>query len=227
MPASDRGVAVIASPQTPQSPELPNPLVVIWADPEAFGDHSVIELGVLNDLDLSAQIGQDVTFDRAVMRRCNLSECSFKLAQLLDARLDGCDVANARWEKTHIQRAEITGCRLVGWALIDSQVANLLVQRCNADLSRFHDTAFHATCFEACTLKSASFEGADLRGVVFRGCDLRGADFRRAKLKGTDLRGCDIDGIKIGVGDVKGLIVSPQQAVELAALFGVDVRAEA
>ena len=208
-------------------PELPQPLLPIWVDPEPFGDGSVIELGLASDGDLSAKIAQDVTIDRAVLRRYNLSESSFKLAQLLDARLDGCDLANARWEKSHVQRAEIIGCRLVGWLLVDSQVSNLLLQRCNAELARFHDTAFHASRFEACSFKSASFEGADLRGVVFRGCDLRGADLRRAKLKGTDLRGCDLDGIKLNVIDIKGLIVSPQQAVEVAALFGVDVRAEA
>lgn len=209
----------------PLPPELPNPLAPTWVDPETFGDGSVVE-GLVSDGDLSARIGQDVTFDRAHVRRCNLSECSFKLAQLLDSRLDGCDLANGRWEKAHVQRAELIGCRLVGWALVDSQVSNLLIQRCNAELSRFHDTAFHATRFEVCSFKAASFEGADLRGVVFRGCDLRGADLRRAKLKGTDVRGCDLDGIKIGVGDVKGFIVTPQQAVELAALFGVDVRVE-
>ena len=45
-------------------------------------------------------------------------------------------------------------------------------------------------------------------------------------LNGIDLRTCEIDGIKLTGGELKGAIVTPPQACDLARLLGVDIRNE-
>lgn len=212
--------------QVLEAPQLPTQLAPRWIDEGEIGDHFVVAEALVDSLDAHSCEAEDVSFDRAVLKRVDLGESQLRLLQLLDVRLEGCDLASARWEKAHIQRAELLSCRLVGFSLLDAQCDNMLIQRCNAEAGRFWNTSFRASRFEHCSLKAASFENSDLSGVLFHKCDLREADLRRAKLKGADIRGCQIDGAQIGVSELKGLIVSPAQAVELASLFGVVVRAE-
>ena len=50
------------------------------------------------------------------------------------------------------------------------------------------------------------------------------ADLTGAKLKGADLRGADIEGITARAEDVRGAIVTPAQAMELARLLGLVIR---
>ncbi len=77
---------------------------------------------------------------------------------------------------------------------------------------------------ESCRLEEADFRGADLTGTTFVNCDLRGADFGRAKLQGADMSSSRCNDIRIAPGDVRGLVVSREQAVALAKLFGLAVR---
>ena len=205
------------------APELP-PLVLQWIDQADIRDGATLSNGVFTDLDLSGMIASDIAFDRVVLRRGLFSESQIRLGQLLDARFDGCDLANARWEKTHGQRVEMLGCRLVGFSLVDGQCSNLLLQRCNGESARFWNSSLRDARFEHCSLKTASFENTDLSGVVFHNCDLSGADLRGAKLAGTDLRGCTLEGINVALADLRGAILEPAQLGLLAALLGVEVR---
>jgi uncharacterized protein YjbI with pentapeptide repeats len=64
-----------------------------------------------------------------------------------------------------------------------------------------------------------------LAGVVFRNCDLTNADLRNTTLRGTDLRGSTLTGMQVGAKELRGAIIDPTQAVHLARLLGVTVRA--
>lgn len=209
-----------------EPPALPETLPHSWIEPESFGDQSAFAQTLLSEIDLSDSITADVLFDRVLIRRGHFANIQWKLLQLLDVRMDGCDLASARWEKPHIQRAELLGCRLLGMTIQDAQCDNLLIQGCNAEAARFWASSFRGTRFEGCSLKAASFEGSNLGGAVFRGCNMSGCDLRRAKLKGADVRGCDLSGVQITPVEMKGLIVTPTQAAELAALFGLDIQPE-
>ncbi len=74
-------------------------------------------------------------------------------------------------------------------------------------------------------LRGALFEGADLRGVMFARCDLTNADLQGTNLRGADLRGSLLDGLRIGPKDVQGAIIDPSQAVQVAGLLGLTVKA--
>ncbi|HJZ49999.1 MAG TPA: pentapeptide repeat-containing protein [Roseiflexaceae bacterium] len=143
--------------------------------------------------------------------------------QLLDVRLDGCDLAGAEWEKAHLRRVEFSGSRLVGLRLSDSSLEDVAIVKCNAELARFWSSSFKGVRFDHCVLREASFEGSDLSRVVFRGCDLGKADLRNTRLKGADLRGSTITGVQVGIKDLQGAIVTSSQAIQLAGLLGVMV----
>jgi uncharacterized protein YjbI with pentapeptide repeats len=74
-------------------------------------------------------------------------------------------------------------------------------------------------------LRGALFDGADLRGVTFARCDLTNADLQGANLRGADLRGSLLDGLRIDSQDLQGAIIDPSQAVQVAGLLGLTVKA--
>ena len=60
--------------------------------------------------------------------------------------------------------------------------------------------------------------------LAFAGGSLAEAELGGMPLKGIDLRSTDIRGIRLTGGELKGAIVSPVQAMELARLLGVEIR---
>lgn len=62
------------------------------------------------------------------------------------------------------------------------------------------------------------------RALAFAGGSLAEAELGGMPLKGIDLRSADIRGIRLAGGELKGAIVSPVQAMELARLLGVEIR---
>lgn len=69
-------------------------------------------------------------------------------------------------------------------------------------------------------------EETKLNGVIFYRCDLTGATVHYTPMKGIDVRSCGTDGLIIDMQDLRGMIVTPLQAVELSRLLGVVIREE-
>ena len=83
---------------------------------------------------------------------------------------------------------------------------------------------FHPARFESCCLDGAAFYEAKPKVLAFAGGSLAEAELGGMPLKGIDLRSTDIQGIRLTGGELKGAIVSPVQAMELARLLGVEIR---
>jgi uncharacterized protein YjbI with pentapeptide repeats len=211
--------AAVAPPQIPaQLAEIPR--LDTLADQASYTRQALLEC------DFSNQSADDVLFEQASCKRVSFNQATLTLAQLFDVRLDGCDLAGGEWEKAHFRRVELSGCRLVGLRLSDSNLEDVQLLKCNAELARFWACSFKGARFEQCVLREASFDGTDLSGVVFSGCDLSQADLRNTRLKGADLRGSAITGMQVGIKELQGAIVTSSQAIQLAGLLGVTVREE-
>jgi uncharacterized protein YjbI with pentapeptide repeats len=189
-------------------------------------DQSGYTRQALLDCNFASQSADDLLFEYVSCKRVSFNHTSLTLAQLFDMRLDGCDLAGAEWEKAHLRRVEMSGCRLVGMRLSASSLEDVQISKCNAELARFWACSFKAARFDHCVLREASFDDSDLSGVIFRGCDLSQADLRNTKLKGADLRGSNLTGVQVGIKDLQSAIVTPIQAIQLAGLLGVIVQEE-
>ena len=206
-----------------EPPQLPKSLPVATPSQHLVDQASYTECSLL-DCDWSAANATDVLLDRVSGHNITLHTARLKLAQLLDVRFERGDWSGSIWEKAHVQRGEWLHCRMVGVHWNEASFENVLWQQCNGELARFWSSTFKATRFDQCVLREASFEGCNLAGVVFQQCDLSNADFRGAKLHGADFRSSIISGMQIGIKELQGAIIAPQQAVQLASLLGVVVK---
>ena len=208
-----------------EPPQLPKSLPVATPSQHFVDQASYTECSLL-DCDWSAANATDMLLDRVSGQNINLHTARLKLAQLLDVRFERGDWSGSVWEKAHVQRGEWLHCRMVGVHWNEANFENVLWQQCNGELARFWSATFKATRFDHCVLREASFEGCNLAGVVFRQCDLSNADFRGTKLHGADFRSSIISGMQVGIKELQGAIIAPQQAVQLASLLGGVVKDE-
>lgn len=195
-------------------------------EPVMLSDEDSFAAVTILDADLSGTAAADISFDQVVCRRVRLAQAELRLAQLTDVQLDTCDLAGATLTKPQLRRVAFVGCRLLGAALLDARLDDVLVQRGNGDAMRCWNSTLRSVRFERTALRGASFTGSDLAGVVFRDCDLSGADLRDTTLRGADLRGSTISGVQVGLRELQGAIVTPAQAIELAQLLGLAVTPE-
>lgn len=178
----------------------------------------------LTDCSMNEQTADDVLFDQVRCKRVNFSQSQFKLAQMLDVVLDTCDLTATTWEKAHLQRVELHGCRMTGTKFDKADFDNVRFERISGEYAQFWSCSFKMVMFDHCDVREASFENSNLAGVIFRNCDLSRADFRGAKLAGADLRGSIVANMQIGLTELRGAIVDPQQAIQVAALLGMMVK---
>jgi uncharacterized protein YjbI with pentapeptide repeats len=212
-----------AANQLIEPPQLPKHLLA-EPQPDQLVDQASYHQCSLNNCDFSSQTAADVVFDQTVCKRVNLHLAELPLAQVLDVRFDTCDLAGSTWEKAHLHRVELLGCRILGIKVSDASLEDIRFQNCNAEFARFWSATFKAAHFEHCSLREASFQDTNLEGVIFRDCDLTKADLRGAKLAGTDLRGSIIAGVQVGIKELYGAIIDPSQVLHIAALVGVVVK---
>jgi uncharacterized protein YjbI with pentapeptide repeats len=167
---------------------------------------------------------QPVRIARCILRNITASDPNARRLHLQDVRIESSDLANLNLSGGLLERVEITSTRLTGTIYTEAQLKSVLFKECKLDLALWRMARLQQCVFERCNLAEADFYGADLSGAVFRDCDLSRADITNAKLVGADLRDCRLDGLRGTPADMKGLIISPDQAPQLITLFGVNVK---
>lgn len=160
------------------------------------------------------------------VNRGGWAESRLQSVRCTDARFDGCDFANAAWERLTAQRVEFLNTQLLGFTVLEAHLHHVRFQGCNAQFAGFRFATFKRVRFEQCDLRHADFQRADLSGVIFHRCDLRYAQLSGATLKGTDFRSAQIDDMRVGIQELPGAIVDPFQAAYIASLLGVVIKGE-
>ena len=217
-PASKNGIRL---------PNLPKPLT---SGPLTdLEDHETYSQQLFTGRDLSPAENnitayRSLAFDQVLFQRVSFLESKIGSLRMSDCRMEQSDLSAAVWMGARLRRVELSGCRLLGTALAEGTLEDVLFQDCLAERANFSWAVFKNARFEKCDLREAAFLGADLTGVVFRGCDLSRADLRDARLVGTDLRGATLDGLKIGAKDLQGAVITLVQAMQMMGLLGVQIK---
>jgi uncharacterized protein YjbI with pentapeptide repeats len=207
-----------------QAPRLPTRLTLHeHVSLEDFAEFSTL---MLERADFSNQSAAHVSFTGIHCKQGRWATSQLQGVRCIDTRFDGCDFANATWERLTAHRVEFLTSQLVGFTSLEAHLHHVRFQGCNAQFASFRFATCKGVRFEGCDLRHADFQRTDLSGVVFHKCDLRHAQLSGATLRGTDFRGCKIDDLCVGLQELPGAIVDPFQAAYIAGLLGVIIKAE-
>ena len=166
------------------------------------------------DLDMTEVRNIGAVFTECTFRNAKLNcsvhtdsafvNCTFSGCNLFDARFDGCKLVGTKFDRCTFELLKVEGGN---WSHVGLAGADL-----------------RAATFTDVRMREADLTKARLEGASLRGVDLSEAWLHGAKLDECDLRGSDLGAIDFEGVELKGAIVSAQQAVTIAMALGLDVR---
>ena len=142
----------------------------------------------------------------------------------VDTLLEQCDLSGCDLTELVSQRVKFRGCRMTGADLVHTVLRNTAFDACRMDYVNLSRSKMERVGFTDCSLREAALEECRLSRLTLDECDLGRATIHQTPMKGVDLRTCRMDALRIGLSDVRGMIVSGSQAVALAALMGLEVK---
>src|SRR5258708_29215757 len=80
---------------------------------------------VLSDRDLSGQAAAHLRIQYARLTNLAMAGTNFKFLRLIDAKIEDCNLANADWSQSTVNRVQFVNCRLTGLRLIESDIRNV------------------------------------------------------------------------------------------------------
>ncbi len=166
------------------------------------------------------------TFTRCIFRRCRFARAELGQSSFIDSVFEGCDFSNAGLEESLWRRCELTDCRMVGARFGASRFRQVRLKNCTAEFAGFDRASFQSVRFEACKFGEAWLRSCKCKEVEAAGCSFFKTNFYQTPLAGLDFTTSEIGGWTLSetAPELRGAIVSPIQAVELAERLGLIVK---
>jgi uncharacterized protein YjbI with pentapeptide repeats len=208
----------------PEAPHVSKLAKNLTSLAEPLSDSDELAGFLLSGGDLSDAAAHHITLSQMQFRQSGMQRTRLTAATMRDVRFTVCDLSQGEWDEGFVWRGEFIESRLLGWRASKAHLRDVRFTECNANYAMLPSAKCETVRFERCLLQHASFVDADLRGVVFDRCDLTDASFQGANLTGADLRGSTLDGARIGIKEMRGMIVDLHQAAVLVQMLGGIVK---
>ena len=211
----------------PLAPELPTELetgadLQNAAEEAATAQQDVMGLRFVES-SLGGVAGVCLEFSACVFERCAFRENDVKRVSFVDCVLDHCDLSNMRFDRATFQRVRFQNCRMTGVSFGDAALMNALFQSCAMDYASFSDTKLDRVCLAENRMRESVWASVAMSHVAWVKNDLTRAQWHRTPLKGMDMRTCEVEAWAIDTGDLRGVRVTPLQALELSRLLGLVI----
>jgi uncharacterized protein YjbI with pentapeptide repeats len=187
-------------------------------------DGAEVECARLEGVSLAKTSGERATFEGVVIAGGTFAETRVAEMRWMDVRCERCDISLVEWTAAKLTRVELVDCRMSGARWVGAELEDVRFVSCQLDYAIFSGARFRRVAFEKCRLRDADFGGADLTGTIFSETELQSVDFGAAKLEGADVRTSTLRDVRLTSRDVRGLVVTRDQAAVLAQLFGLVVK---
>lgn len=165
-----------------------------------------------------------VTFKSAVFKNCDFKGTRFYKAEFSDIRFENCDLSNVELNEATFHRAEFVDCRMTGIRLMGATISQALFQSCLGTYLNMNLASLKYCFWDHCFLSNASFQESKWFKVEANETDFRGCQFSGTSLKSMDFSESNIEGICVQFEDIRGMVVSPVQAMELAKLLEIVIK---
>ncbi len=100
---------------------------------------------------------------------------------------------------------------------------NVLFEDCQCKYINLSKGRIKNTFFDSVKLPNAVFNETIFKQVEFSSCNLQQSEFLHTPLANIDFCSCDISGALVSISDLKDVIVTVNQAAELAKLMGIKI----
>lgn len=198
-------------------------LLGIFSEGDGLVGNALIE-GTTFDHDAA----NGTTFDRCVFRGCTFDHADFRDSTLRDVRFEDCRFINTAFDKAWLNRVDLIGCSAPGLSLMQARLAGVFACDCDLSYANLSETSIDRFRLSGTRLREAALQRAKMKNAQFTDCDFTRIDVFGTSLRGVDLTECtfQVPVLSADYHELRGAVVSPEQAVDLARLLGVTVADE-
>ena len=179
---------------------------------------------VLEGIDFSREDVRGWDFRECVLRKCTLADADLRGCSFIDVIFDHCDLSGCQMENAVFQRVRFDTCRMTGADMPHMVMRNVSFDDCKADYLNLFSGKVNLARMAGCNLSESVWDSVQWQHMEWDGCDLTRATVHFTSLKGLDLRTCKLDGLLVDIPALRGAVVTPLQAAELAKLLGLVVK---
>lgn len=205
------------------SPDIPQELAELTFPDRRICNEDYFELGIVSNCIIENQTADHVFFDKVIFKNVIFKEIDFSRVELTNVVFQNCDLSNVNFDEGIVHQVELNNCKILGINLLGTTLRNVLFDNCCGDYATFRNVNCKQVKFDNSSLAKADFYESTLRDVYFSHSNLDQMQLSGTKLTGIDLSSCEFSQLGVNIEDVKGCIVSPQQAVGFSKLFGLIV----
>lgn len=191
----------------------------------AEGD-ALVSMTAFDDLELAEVSAGGATFDQVVFRACTFEDVDFSRCAFTDVKFIGCRFVSCSMERCWLNRCDFVSCSAPGLSFQKGRLTSVSFADSQLRYVEFSGATVSGLRARKTSLAESLWHDVSLKRVALDACDLTRADVFRASLAGIDLSTCDIAGIIVSntFRELRGCIVSPEQATQLAGLLGITIK---
>lgn len=167
---------------------------------------------------------EHIHFDSCYFKNVIFEECKFSHIDMMDCIFEGCDVSNIIMSEGCMHRCEFHNCRMVGADFSNMVIKNILFDTNSNRYGNYSCSKLQNCIFKQMDMTSTNLNDMRIKDVIFDSCNLSLCEFIHTPLTNIDVSTSNIEGITITVDSMKGLCVSPNQAIDLSKLLGLKVK---
>jgi uncharacterized protein YjbI with pentapeptide repeats len=122
-----------------------------------------------------------------------------------------------------VTMASASWCRLIGTSMTEG-LLRMYFRECNLQMAALGFSKQKNVRYENCRLNEADIYTCKLKKVDFSECELSGINFTGTPLKAIDISSCRFERISVTLEDLKGAIVSEEQALDFVVMLGLVIK---
>ncbi len=207
--------------------------------PEALGSHmdeeelldlfaegeAVISNTAFSGLELAYEDAREATFEAVSFRSCVFDGVDFSGCTLRDVVFSGCRFVRCVMDRAWLDHVDFRDCSAPGLSLMKARLASVALLESDLSYANLSETSIDRLRVRAGKFIEAALQRSRIKRAELDGCDLTRLDVFGTSLAGIDVSTCTFAApvVSGNFHELRGLTVSPEQAVALAGLLGVTV----
>jgi len=181
------------------------------------------EMGTIQDCVIENQNANKVTFDKFSFKNVTFTETALTGVEFTDVIFERCDLSNIDFSDAIIHRTKFLECKMIGINLSGATLRNVLFDRCLGDYATFRFSNTKQVIVQDSSFYKTDFISSKLHKIDLSRTNIDQSQWSGTKLDGIDLSDCEFNGLGAAVEDLKGCIISREQAYVFATMFGLIV----
>ena len=187
-------------------------------------DEALFEQLAAENFDYSYLTCRNLVLHDALLKRVTLQKSRLERFEASNVIFRQCDFSNLELLGASLHQVWFDQCKLTGANFAESYLRDCRFTDCVADFTSFSQTNLNATAFETCRLTEAEFYHSRWKDLTLQHCELTRSNWSATKLAQLDFSSNQFDAIAVSQEQLKGAIVTPEQALVFARGLGLVIK---